>query len=196
MSLLRLLTNGKTLVGLKKPEHRYHLPGETALPKFGGKKNPFRATVFPDKAETAETDGSAAVPKAVAVEATAPIEPTPPCPQGAAPGFIPSTLKAEAAAPVQAREPAVVRTSPFKALLLWGRAKKANPALALAGRPLVQGELSLDRVKVVRNDLSESDFEIVTSGRAQREAATIASSVGLPVVTAPDEQYVAAVGKM
>src|SRR5258708_32731579 len=86
MSLLRLLTTGKSLVGLKKPEHRYHLPGETALPKFGGKKNPFRATVFPDKAETAETVESAAVPQFAAVESAAPIEPTPPPPTAGAPG--------------------------------------------------------------------------------------------------------------
>lgn len=191
MSLLRLLTTGKTLVGLKKPEHRYHLPGETALPKFGGKKNPFRATVFPDKTETPEIVESATVPEFAAVESTAPIQPTPPRPTGAAPGPAHS-IKPEPAAPTQAREPVAARTSPFKALLLWGRAKKANPARALAGRPLVQGELSLDRVKVVRNDLSETDFEIVPLGRAEREAPNLAPSAGLPAVILRDGDCVAA----
>jgi hypothetical protein len=78
-------------------------------------------------------------------------------------------------------------------LLLWGRAKKANPARVLAGRPLVQGELSLDKVKVVRNDLSETDFEIVPLGRAQREAATIDAA---PAVTPRDGECVAASSKM
>jgi hypothetical protein len=53
MSLLRLLTAGKTLIGLKRSESRYQLPGGKGLPMFGSKKNPFRATVFPDKAESA-----------------------------------------------------------------------------------------------------------------------------------------------
>ena len=51
MSLLRLLTAGKTLIGLKRSESRYQLHGGQVLPMFGSKKNPFRATVFPDKPE-------------------------------------------------------------------------------------------------------------------------------------------------
>jgi len=128
MSLLRLLTTGKTLVGLKKPEHRYHLPGEAALPKFGGKKNPFRATVFPDKSETGEIVASAAAPEFAATDVSAPVDPTPAPPQGAVPESSQRTLRPESAALVEARQPTVARTSPFKALLLWGRAKKANPA--------------------------------------------------------------------
>jgi hypothetical protein len=99
MSLLRLLTTGKSLVGLKKPENRYHLPGQTALPKFGGKKNPFRATVFPDKTETAETVASVAAPEVGAVESPALLEPTPARPPGAAPASDHSAVKAEPVVP-------------------------------------------------------------------------------------------------
>src|SRR5260221_12109279 len=62
MSLLRLLTTGKTLVGLKKLEQRYHLPGGKALPKFGGKTNPFRATVFPEKMESSAPEETLLAP--------------------------------------------------------------------------------------------------------------------------------------
>ncbi len=184
MSLLRLLTTGKSLVGLKQPDHRYHLPGESALPKFGGKKNPFRATVFPDKTETpAEIE---------AVESPALAEPASVRPPEAAPASVQSAVKAAPVAPDPAPERAAGRASPLRALLLWGRAKKANPARALTGRPLVQGELSLDRVKVVRNDLSETDFEIVPVGRGQGESTTISSSVGI----ARDGECVAVPSKM
>ena len=45
---------------------------------------------------------------------------------------------------------------------------KANPFKASsrpAGQPVVQGELSLEKVKVVRNDLSDSDLELVAPGK-------------------------------
>src|SRR5207249_4653040 len=41
MSLMRLLTTGKTLVDLKNSTGRYHMPGKYLLPKFGAAKNPF-----------------------------------------------------------------------------------------------------------------------------------------------------------
>jgi hypothetical protein len=41
------------------------------------------------------------------------------------------------------------------------RAKGGARALPLTDEAMVQAELSLDRVKVVRNDLSDSDLEIV-----------------------------------
>jgi hypothetical protein len=45
---------------------------------------------------------------------------------------------------------------------------KSQPLIPqLAKRP-VQGELSLERVKVVRNDLSDTDLEIVTAKAGSR----------------------------
>ncbi len=46
MSLLRLLTAGKSLVGLGDYQSRY-VARDGLLPKFGSKKNPFRATTTP-----------------------------------------------------------------------------------------------------------------------------------------------------
>ena len=39
--------------------------------------------------------------------------------------------------------------------------KPARPAAPRSAKPAVQTELSLDKVRVVRNDLSETDLEIV-----------------------------------
>jgi hypothetical protein len=47
MSLLRLLSAGKSLVGIQTAETRYRLTEHRMLPKFGGKKNPFRRTEAP-----------------------------------------------------------------------------------------------------------------------------------------------------
>src|SRR5437660_220499 len=41
MSLARLLTSGKSLVGLKNSTSRYRMNSKGLLPKFGSDKNPF-----------------------------------------------------------------------------------------------------------------------------------------------------------
>lgn len=172
MSLLRLLTAGRSLVGLKKTEKRYHLPGGKALPRFGSKKNPFRATVLPEKVEPgrggADSEKVSPCADAFAGESdnskAGPLNPSggdekkDGRPQSGS--AMPGHAKPETADPVAEKR----RGSGLKALLLWGRAKRARPRNGPAGTPLVQGELLLERVKVVRNDLSESDLEIVRAG--------------------------------
>jgi len=51
--------------------------------------------------------------------------------------------------------------SQMRKLVFWRRGQAAQREIPRFGKPLVQGELSLDRVKVVRNDLSDTDLEIV-----------------------------------
>jgi hypothetical protein len=170
MSLLRLLTTGKTLVGLKKLEQRYHLPGGKALPQFGGKQNPFRATAFPEKIENSSPEDNWEASKAKAADAC---NAQPKLEQEApAANITAASRPAESTRATMLHERESEKRSPFRALLLWGRAKKTRPANGLGSRPLIQAELSLDGVKVVRNDLSESDFEIVPAGQVQREATT------------------------
>jgi hypothetical protein len=186
MSLLRLLTAGKSLVGLKKLEGRYRLPGARTLPKFGSKKNPFRATVVPEKAEPAEP-GPALAPEERSPEQrgkgdenasveTPRVAEKPALARTAAadlPGAEPQ--KDCRVAPDQDKTPGqpAFRPSGIRAFLLWGRARRVKPLGARNGRPMVQGELSLDSVKVVRNDLSESDLEVVrTDGIAAPINAT------------------------
>src|SRR5438874_1595389 len=116
MSLIRLLTAGKSLVGLKKLEHRYQLPGQRALPEFGSKKNPFRATVFPDKPESTVAEANQAVSEGAD---NSPISP-------ASQMKVSKPLPAEP--PVATCKPAAPsRGSALKALLLWGRVKTAKP---------------------------------------------------------------------
>lgn len=71
------------------------------------------------------------------------------------------TMKTDAAEPMA--------TAPMTIGRPAGRwALKANPFKSSkkpASRVAVQGELSLDKVKVVRNDLSDSDLELVVASR-------------------------------
>lgn len=157
MSLLRLLTTGKTLIGLKRPESRYQLPGGRALPTFGSKKNPFRATVFPEKPELKPNEDPAASGGDCSVSD----------PPGSLPSKEAGDSSPESATEIKepGKAPAPIRrTSALRAFLLWRRVKKTNTQTAHKGRPLVQAELSLETVKVVRNDLSESDLEVVRVG--------------------------------
>jgi hypothetical protein len=62
-----------------------------------------------------------------------------------------------------------------------------KPARPIAAeRPAVQGELSLDRVKPVRNDLSDSDLELVAVTRQPEATPGVVKieSVEVPVVQA------------
>jgi hypothetical protein len=60
---------------------------------------------------------------------------------------------------------AAALVSGFRAKLtgLFGRArvKAVKPAIPQFTKPPVQGELSLDKIRVVRNDLSDADLEVV-----------------------------------
>jgi len=183
MSLLRLLTAGKTLIGLKRSESRYQLPGGKGLPMFGSKKNPFRATVFPDKTDpvpvaedTLEKLSEAPAANTDSALAPAP-EPNDLPPREGNPSNGKRDIALSAANEPQAKEqlpaqPAHRRSSALKALLLWRRVKKTNSQGPFKGRPLVQAELSLEGVKVVRNDLSESDLEVVQATSKRRESAS------------------------
>jgi hypothetical protein len=61
-----------------------------------------------------------------------------------------------------------------------------KPARPTAARLAVQGELSLDRVKPVRNDLSDSDLELVAVTKRAQIAPSVVKieSVDVPVVKA------------
>jgi hypothetical protein len=54
--------------------------------------------------------------------------------------------------------------------------KAAKPAIPRFPKPPVQGELSLERIKVVRNDLSDADLEVVPA----RPSATPAAAAPAP----------------
>ena len=133
MNLGKLLVAGKSIIG-GRGEVSYRISDRGYLPKFISPKNPFAPSVETEPASSAEVTP--------AKQATAP--------DGA------KTQKL----------PALPKDGPRKK----DRAGKWNPlAFWRAWRPMtpqkpqrpMQAELSLDRVKVVHNDLTDADVEVV-----------------------------------
>ena len=147
MSLGRLLAAGKSLVGLSAGPGRYRVSKRARLPKFISPKNPFvkdEAPAQPAVMEPLPVPPAAAKPILAAALAAARADA--------------SEAKSELShAPLNARA--------VKWLSAWGQ--KWNPLAKRLRRPgptravVQQGELSLETVRVVRNDLSDADFEVL-----------------------------------
>lgn len=202
MSLGRLLSSGKSLVGLSSAS-RYQLRTDS-LPKFKSAKNPFAAkpAAEPGNAEELSPAEMAAAdlkktqrlpmlpPKPAAPgESFQPVRPTEtranpsvvtPAPHDARPATASPALNRLAAskrsedgsAEISANnksekaESSAVVSNWLKKLnpLVWfGDRKPAEPKSAVPRfeKKPVQGELSLENIKVMRNDLSEADVEVV-----------------------------------
>ena len=144
MSLLRLLSAGKSLVGSNDANTRYEMGDPRAMPKFISAKNPFRSK----EKSKAPTEQKAATPKF----------PTANCPEPAAAQKQSST---DGAGKLRVGQ----KLKSFVGLFSVRRTKPAIPEFT---RPAVQGELSLDAVRVVRNDLSDADLEIVPARRERQ----------------------------
>ena len=174
--LLRLLTTGKSLVGLKDEVNRYRLSSQGLLPKFGSARNPFQKTADPRSGDEskAETTGPA-VSIASSVQAEGIQNAMQPS-QAPSPTPPEQPVRALSVAPVKPVEavsaPFAGRTQPLEssrptgfrrlaALFSRGRPGAATDRPVPTAKGPVQYELSLDRVQVVRNDLSDTDLEIV-----------------------------------
>jgi hypothetical protein len=135
MKLGKLMAAGKSLVS-GRGAMTYRESKQAYLPKFGSPKNPF---VTPAQNES---------PKAPLENPVAPMEKV----------STPSWAKTQ-------KMPAISSTP--KSLATW--TMKLNPLTLLRSsqeektfsRPIVQSELSLDSVKVVHNDLTDADVEII-----------------------------------
>ena len=181
MSLIRLLAAGKSVVGLRNGISPYRLTDQRLLPKFGPDKSPLRLPkAGPAKAWPCSTvkgaDGGGSPGGA-----------TPKCVQaGGGPGRPPSAtvgaplwrghparvlgwLKGPPTGSVAAPAPDGSRlgragrwlTSRFNGLFGRSGLKPETRPSAPLDPSAIQGELRLERVKVVRNDLSDSDLELV-----------------------------------
>ena len=143
MSLGRLLAAGKSLVGLSGGAGRYRVSKQARLPTFISPKNPFASGEAPAK--------------------TAAPGPSPAQPAASIQAVVVVLTDASEARKGLSRPPTGARAVSW--LGAWG--KKLNPLPRRARTPgslkpvAQQGELSLDAVRVVRNDLSEADFEVV-----------------------------------
>ena len=179
MSLMQLLTTGKTLVDLKNTPHRYQMPGKNFLPKFGTVKDPFK---------TAAKNPTASAPVVVVTEARTKPSYTRPVKVPAADlkktqrlPESPAKMKETKRLPFVAARNGVQKqnltASAWKKILgtlgaaaakwnplAWWSARKApaKSAVPRFSKPAVQqGELSLENIKVVRNDLQETDLDVL-----------------------------------
>jgi hypothetical protein len=151
MSLLRLLTTGKSLVSVSDAESRYRVTRERLLPQFGSAGNPFT--------NAGKSDPTLAEARASAKYGG----------NGASGsrGGTPSASEEPAAALARGalRSKAAVLLSRWMAkiggLRSRPRAEVVKPAIPRFAKPPVQAELSLDKIQVVRNDLSDADLEVV-----------------------------------
>lgn len=144
MRLLRLLTTGKSLVNLRNADSPYRLTTQRLLPQFGPTRNPFADT----QGETKSAVTS--VPQVTAHTGTVPL--------GAGIRRVRSVVQA-----LWLKTSALWSGGKAKLSGLTARSRPAafKPVIPHFSKPPMQGELSLDRVKVIRNDLSEADLEVV-----------------------------------
>jgi len=134
MNPLSLLTTGRTIRGLKERPGAYKLLEKSMLPNFSGTKgaSPTISHMAPFEPQTE--------PERLEVLSVA--QP--------APGGMPA-------------EPAAgTDKSRWSRLGDWARRWMPKPREKPFLTPAVQTELALDKVKVIRNDLSEDDLEVVT----------------------------------
>jgi hypothetical protein len=126
------------------------------LPKFGEGQNPFQGPVAEP---SGEQTAAAPAPAPVLATASLPVGEKAAAPAVKQPGWFASL------------------TRPLKG---WFRRPERASARRIAPQFMkvpVQGELSLDRVRVVRNDLRDSDFEFVKKAPARRPAPADAATV-------------------
>lgn len=162
MNLAKLLWVGRSLWGNGEPA-AYRVNRRACLPKFNQGKNPFgpkSAEVAPEAGRELAVAKAAAGPKAPPPYAFKPVKTV-------RRGFaaVPTPVRPTPAKP--ARPGWTTRLNPFRA-----------PEPELAQSPAeVQAELSLDAVRVMHNDLSDADVEVVPM---KAHAQSVVSAPVLP----------------
>jgi hypothetical protein len=170
MSLLRLLTTGNSLVGLKVTESRYRLTSQRLLPQFGPARNPFssrgNSAPMQTEARSPEDPGANGASEARSGIPSSCGKPAAGFPRAVQDRVV-STSASGQGHKEALRSRAVALLSGWRAKVsrLLGRpcGKTAKPAIPRFTKQPVQSELSLDKIKVVRNDLSDADLEVVTA---------------------------------
>jgi hypothetical protein len=187
MSVLKYLSAGKSLIGLKQNTVRYQMGEPGALPRFDSKRNPFRSrtaqvaslTTKPVVAGAAESTmpkrSEIQAPTVTLVSSPVVVGPASPIAEPVV-AVMPKATRVTAVKRVAKASVSILRRSIMKvgdiagqgvhginALALWR--KNPGPAVPRLFKAAVQGELSLDAVKVVRNDLTDADFEVVPKNR-------------------------------
>lgn len=169
MSLGRLLTSGRSLSGVQRKPFSPRKIKYISLPKFGAASNPFTessakagATSGATKSGETKSDATKSGETALVIPLSPPeVEPAKPVESATAPTS-PATARREGGIAVL-----LARCNPvtfLKRLML-----KSRPAIPPFKKPAVQCELSLERVRVVRNDLRDAEEEPVVPVRSEDE---------------------------
>lgn len=162
MALMRLLTVGRSLSEVRDSGHRYKLR-HGALPVFGNPEGPRLGKKFEVRVAVA---GGAKDETNDAV--------------GAKPMTTEAVTEEKAAAKTEETQTGWLKKNPFKS------ARVAVP------RQSVQGELSLDKVKPVRNDLSDSDLELVATAKQVKAEPSVEPAPASAPVAEPEVPLVKA----
>src|SRR5260221_8719442 len=183
MSLARLLSAGKSLVGGMDNTIRYRMGNPGMLPKFSSGRNPFHPSakrqgsmqLIQPPGPGAESPKPALSPPAATTqqprEGESMAEPARAMPGLAIPK---SGGKGEKKSKRSLDWGSAARSiwkgwlEAIKARLPRRTAKRAPLNGSHLAKPLVQPELSLDKVQVVRNDLSDTDLEVVPVAAPRR----------------------------
>ena len=160
MKLGTLLAAGKSIMK-GHVEVSYRASRQVYLPKFGPAKNPFKSETAQPAAETAEPAPPAvpATPRPVRVAAEAPAARTA--------GPLAAIKKKLPALSAMAEKKTMDWAGKFSPALIFhrtsmkGGGKSSDKAVKTQKPAEAQVELSLDSVKVVHNDLTDVDVEIV-----------------------------------
>ena len=159
MSLLKFLSAGKSLDGLKDCTARYRMRHPGSMPKFGSGKNPFQAKSERLQAAASRPAESSQQVDSPAAPAVNPAEPKETAP--VAPAVTPApTASARKHRPSRSWFSGILVS--IRSVLRKPWSKAPRPPRRPATRTPVQAELSLDCVKVLRNDLSDADLEVVS----------------------------------
>jgi hypothetical protein len=174
MSLLRLLTTGKSLVGVRDSETRYRVTRQRFLPRFGPTTNPFcgAATTNPPQPDDG-ADAGAASP--LCQEKTTGVS------RSLVPAVLVGSQRRQLRSALRSRAIALRNAWAGKLAALVSRTRGKATAVATSrpSRLAVQGELSLEQIKVVRNDLSDADLEVVPAKLPAGQASAASNLQGV-----------------
>jgi len=157
MKLGTLLAAGKSLALRRRGGSPYRANKQFYLPKFGSPKNPFVSANQSGEAISPEDAAAAPVKTPITVAAAKTQK---------LPTFSPAPRAANQR-PTTAKKPALPNQKPRRSMGWMGRLNpfgSGSPFTAARRENVktpVQAELSLDAVKVLRNDLSDVDIEVV-----------------------------------
>lgn len=157
MKLGKYLAAGKSWAG-GNGIGRYQMRHALALPKFISPRNPFKRESVAELAAAPAMTINAATPSPVAdVQLAMPSVPAVP--------WKVRVMKLVEQSGELAKRAALfcLDHNPFSAI-----GKPQLPRIPRFGKPEMQGELSLDKVKVLRSDLTHADLEVVQLGTGQK----------------------------